>query len=153
MSLEAIDHLRFEDTDYFQYWTVVIREPPRLTRVPFVNVVLRPDGLLIDHVAPPAELPASGSLHLPDPCALFGSEPNVTYCLNDLAPPAPPADGALSDMAGTFPRLILPTTAYLPPGTAHPAFSLGSPVDLHWGPTEVSVCIPDRLAPLRSGSM
>ena len=153
MALAAIDHLRFNGTEYFQYWTAVVLEPPSLARVPFANVVLRPDGLLLDHLAPAAGLPAFESLHLPDPCALFGSEPNVTYCLNDLAPPATLADGALSCMADTFPRLILPSAAYLPPGTSRPAFSLGSPVDFHWSPTEVSVCIPDRLAPLRSGSL
>ena len=152
-SLAAIDSLRFDDPDSYQYWKAVILEPPRLSRVPFVNVVLRPDGLLLDHLAPPADLPAFEALRPPDPCALFGSEPNVTYCLNGLASPAPLHDGALLDMRTSFPRLVLPSPVHPPLGTAHPAFSLGSPVDFRWSPTEVSVCIPDRLAPLRSGSL
>ena len=153
MALEAIDFLRFESSDYFQYWTAVVPEPPLFRRVPFVNVVLRPDGLLIDHLTPPVALSVFDSLRPLDPTALLGSEPNVTYCLNDLVPPAPLADGALARMAETFPRLILPPMTDLTPGMPHPAFSLGSPADLHWGPAASSVCVPDRLAPLRSGSL
>ena len=52
MALEAIDFLRFENSDYFQYWTAVVPEPPQLHSVPFLNVVLRPDGLLLDHLVP-----------------------------------------------------------------------------------------------------
>ena len=56
MALEAIEFHRFENAEYFQYWTAVVPEPPQLRRVPFLNVVLRPDGLLLDHLVPPVAL-------------------------------------------------------------------------------------------------
>ena len=153
MPIADIEHLRFEDTDYFQYWTAVVLTPPGLARAAYTNIVLRPDGLLVDHVTPPVALGALSDLRLPDPCALFGAEPNITYCLNGLAPPAPCLEGALFGMRAAFPRLLVSSADAADPGTSHPAFRLGSPTEFLDGPHTLAICVPDRLVPLRSGSM
>ena len=153
MPLADIEHLRFEDTDYFQYWTAVVLTPPGLARAAFANIVLRPDGLLVDHITPPVALGALSDLQLPDPCALYGAEPNVTYCLNGLAPLAPRQDGVLFGMRAAFPRLVVSPEDAASPGTSHPAFRLGSPTEFLDGPHPLAICVPDRLVPLRSGSM
>ena len=108
---------------------------------------------------------------LPPPGAIHGTEPNLTLHVGGLAPPPPLHAGSLFRQMDHYPARRL---ARSPSHASEPSMTLGFPVRFHFSPSTWRgqvvrentdwppdgdpllvghVSIPDRLAPLSTGSM
>ena len=160
--MSGLDHLLFRNGDGYQYWTTLVMDPIQRTRARFATLVLRPDGLLIDHVVPSWSVSSLSSIRLPAPGALYGTEPNLTLSLGypDLFPGLTAARRDELFPFMPFARLSRGPRGALDPihlqaalvEGVDPAFSLGVPYELELHDDSFT-CLPDRLAPLREGSL
>ena len=139
----TLEQLRFRHGDQLHHWSVVALLPPHKEVAVFAHLILRPDGLIIDHITPGLPVPGGDipgtSRHrwervltylLPPPGAFHGTEPNLTLCVSRpgsrLAVPAPLDAGALFRPWDHFPAHRLARAPS--PASCDPMASLGFPV-------------------------
>ena len=160
--MSGLDHLLFRNGDGYQYWTTLVLDPADRRRARFATLVLRSDGILIDHIVPTWPVSSLSSIRLPAPGALYGTEPNLTLCLGypdlypgltaarraELFPYMPFARLSRGPRSAMEPRLLQAALA----GGVDPTLSLGAPYELSLHGASFT-CLPDRLAPIREGSL